>query len=468
MGPALAPSIDGAPDLAAARSALLRTEFSTSHGWVSQDVEPELLSPRPSRAWRPPAPFSAHETFSLPDRPPVDGARSSSVHRFVLDADTAAALNLQLTGEAQQRTWGPKRFFGEHKSNVGGFHSNEEAFVSAVDAERCSWYSSLLHDILQPALRSLDGEGAGGRANVDANGVPLEGRITGWLNVSEPHAYNALHRHGTDVAWSLVYFVASGDDAEQAPQVGASAREVEPPHMRGRDEPADPLRNWLLWARSLVQANDQTNAAPSTAATAVDASASAAAAPVKAVAGGAALSAESGGALLLRTQPDPQTGASGYFPIQPSAGELWCFPGYMAHAVMPRRLRRARDGSNSTPAVDGGGEGGEGGDVPLTDLAAAVMGQRRQRRGERISVACNVYLLSSAYRDKRIGYRDHAPPIGDGRHRMRECCVAAPWGDLGIPPDGSSSRVESDLELLARRRQILTRARRTVDEDEVP
>ena len=84
--------LERAPDFATARSALLRTEYVHKRGWETRDAEPAKLAPTPRREGRPPPPpFALHETFDLPDLPPVDdGTRCSSVHRFVLTADAAA------------------------------------------------------------------------------------------------------------------------------------------------------------------------------------------------------------------------------------------------------------------------------------------------------------------------------------------------------------------------------------------
>ena len=41
----------------------------------------------------------------------------------------------------------------------------------------------------------------------------LPPRIGGWLNASGVHDFNYLHSHGADVAWSLVYYVQSGQPA---------------------------------------------------------------------------------------------------------------------------------------------------------------------------------------------------------------------------------------------------------------
>jgi len=48
--------------------------------------------------------------------------------------------------------------------------------------------------------------------------------------------------------------------------------------------------------------------------------------------------ARSAGSLVLKTQLVPFTHSYGYLPIAPRAGDLWVFPGYLSHAVLPRTL----------------------------------------------------------------------------------------------------------------------------------
>ena len=90
-------------------------------------------------------------------------------------------------------------------------------------------------------------------------------------------------------------------------------------------------------------------------------------------------------------------------------------------------------------------------------------------------VACNVYLLSSYFRDARIGYRDpatiarHSAMKRDMQQRSRECCVPGPFlGGIDMPIQQMPvAPLETEEELLSRRKAILERARRKVD-DEIP
>ena len=307
-----------------ARAVLPKTEYGDG-------TAPQQLSVRCTRVKTPG--FKLHERMVLPDRPPLkDGSRSSPVHRFVLEESKAEALNVQLRREASERTSGVRRLFGESRSNQGGYHSIEEELVQGEQV----WYGALLTDVLLPAMRALDGQCMGGKEAVDTDGVPLEGRLTGWLSVNGVHDCNALHSHGVDVGWALVYYVSTGDEADggQADNAGV----------------------------------------PVTAA---------AAAPLP------------GGLLLLQTTPDEAKGRSRYLPVAPRAGELWCFPGYMGHAVTPREPREERLGELVLAGLRGLGK------------------PANARPPLRVSVACNVYLLSSSYRDALIGHASHAGAGGD-------------------------------------------------------
>ena len=284
--------------------------------------------------------FKLHERMMLPDRPPLkDGSRSSPVHRFVLEASKAEALNVQLRREASERTSGVRRLFGESRSNRGGYHSIEEELVQGKPV----WYDALLAEVILPAMCALDGQCMGGKDAVDTRGVPLEGRLTGWLSINGVHDCNTLHSHGLDVGWALVYYVSTGDEADGGDNAVAAA--------------------------------------------ATDAAATAAT---------AATAPPPGGLLLLQTTPDEAQGRSRYLPVVPRAGELWIFPGYMGHAVTPREPREERLGELVLAGLRG-----------LGSPAPA-------RPRPRVSVACNVYLLSSSYRDALIGHTSHVATDGSG------------------------------------------------------
>lgn len=261
------------------------------------------------------------------------------VHRFVHSA--SAELNAQLLREATTQAGWPRSIFGVEISNVDGFHSAEQSFTPAQPSD---WYHALLSDVLIPAMRNLAlAEGSTpGKGGLDADGLYREGRIAGWLNVSGARAFNRLHAH-PESTWALVYFVASGDEtaAAAAPDLDGVASDAECDHR------ADLLA----------------------------------------------------GALLLTTQPDPASNRRSYLPVCPTPGELWCFPGTMQHAVMPRVLP-------SSPA----------------DLCAALSGRKSSEEAYRVSVAVNVYPESSPHRDTVIGHRPDR-----GSHKDRDCTNIMTW-----------------------------------------
>ena len=57
--------------------------------------------------------------------------------------------------------------------------------------------------------------------------------------------------------------------------------------------------------------------------------------------------AELWGCLLLRTQLVPFTHKYAFMAARPRPGDLWLFPGYLSHAVLPRQLKEHGEGSGS-------------------------------------------------------------------------------------------------------------------------
>ena len=339
-------AIDQAASLAHARSLLLRTEFvECENRWVTGQDPPTLSGVRSELSSVPPPGFTQHEELLLPDCCGVQG--QSTVHRFEVSEQLARTVNKDLIREAHsQSSWLQRWIGGVEISNVGGYHSTER---SLNRVRRDLWHGALVPEVLLPALRYLAGrEADAGRHEAeefDGDGIPKSGRLSGWLNVSGVYDYNRLHDHGADVKWSLVYFVASG--TQPLPD------SVTEPHFH-----------------------------ISTAASHAD---------------------KEGGALLLMTTLDRSTKAKAYMPVPPRPGELWCFPGHMSHAVMPRAARGAAAGAMQALFT---------GRWNLAGLTKS-----RNSPKPRISVACNVYTQSSSYRDACIGY-DDAPPKGT---RHREC-----------------------------------------------
>ena len=334
-----------ATTLAEARSLLLRTRWEERRGaWVVGAEEPiDLGDDVPCSLGSLPSDiFTVHEVRALPDHPPAESESTSLVHRFVLAADAAATLNAQLSYEAHNQNLWPRSWLnGESKSNSGGFHSREEALVRGGHWEP-QWYEHILAQLLLPALRRIGRDAAANSSAVaadtfepsialddevalaaaaartraghrlDADGLPIGGRITGWLNVNGPQDLNHLHDHGADCAWSLVYYVRSGEGE------GEATNEVDP----------------------IAFVNRMLAPAP-------EAAGSAAAADAPAPTAEAA--DEGGGTLLLKTHPEAETGRHAFLSVVPKAGELWCFPGHLLHCVMPRELERGRP-SHGGPA----------------------------------------------------------------------------------------------------------------------
>ena len=72
----------------------------------------------------------------------------------------------------------------------------------------------------------------------------------------------------------------------------------------------------------------------------------------------------------------------GYLPITPRAGDLWIFPGYVPHAVLPRAL--PRDGNGASDAG-----------TPVHDQVAD---EEDATAGMRISVACNIFPKDGSFK----------------------------------------------------------------------
>ena len=365
--------LDGCVDFVEARSLLLRTVFDEGVGWKTLDTTPApAVATTVTGQQPPPSQFALHEELVFRNEP--SGSSEMTVHRFVCETAVSMRLNAALLYEAHaQSSWPMRALNGVSISNVEGFHSSEESFVRAGDADDY-WYSALLAEVLLPALRTI------GPAAEDGDELPEGSRIAGWLNVSGPHAYNRLHHHG-DAVWSLVYFVASGDT--QAPVAA--------------DQPADYVPPGF---------NDDASAA--------------------------------GGGLLLATHPDPHSGQTAFLTVPPLPGELWCFPGHLPHAVLPRELRQAAAApapSSAQAAAQATAQATAAAVLApakaslgvLGTLGGYLIGERGEEQPplprKRVSVACNLYATSSPYRDMRIGH-DRATSKRRISQHHRDCCLS--------------------------------------------
>ena len=205
--------------------------------------------------------FQSHAILLLPDNPPNE-TTSTEVHRFQFNQALALDINKKLSQTGLQMANEATETSSDTISNIDGYHSKEEMF----ETEKQDWYSDLL-PFIQAAFLSIDETTSLDFTVCDEQSLPL----SGWLNVSDVNAFNALHDHGTS-KWSCVYFVNDGSSIEQKDKT----KEQE---TRGTVAP---------------------------------------------------------GSLLLRTQLKPFTHEYAYLPIPPVPGELWVFPGYLPHAVLPR------------------------------------------------------------------------------------------------------------------------------------
>ena len=280
--------------------------------------------------------FASHRAFKLPDagasaaptRPQLLGQRPAAataaplttcVHQFGLHTHLRQSLLPALHAEAlRQRRSDPD---GVQVSNVGGWHAHEQAFETLAEGGgRGLWYAELL-PLIQAAVALLDegngdGGGGGGGGGGDGGGggggsgggsgggdsmvCEPERLVSGWLNSSGPAAFNALHEHGYDVEWSLVLFVATGEGGGGGDRGGGDGGGGDGGGGDGGGGDGG----------------------------------------VDGGAGDAASRGEElGGSLLLKTQQGPITRQRhGFLPVAPTPGELWAFPGYMPHCVMPRVL----------------------------------------------------------------------------------------------------------------------------------
>jgi len=273
--------------------------------------------------------FAAHESFLLPDQPPGDWVQTV-VHRFELQPDVFKPLGDQLSDEAARQR---RLSDGVHVSNVSGWHSAEECF-EVLPGPYHHWYSGallrVLHDALPGLLESESMEFWHGKPNERPQ--LDDSYLTGWLNSSGQDAFNVLHDHGADVAWSLVLFVRHGEEGVE----GCTA----------------------------LPAETASSPAP--------------------------------GSLLLKMQLAKDLPAFSYLSIDPRPGDLWAFPGYVQHAVLPRRV-----GLDSSAAA------------PVAVLTGNPAGPKLVAT-QRISLAMNIYkpkeeegaqLATPMHDDLRTAYK---------------------------------------------------------------
>ena len=250
------------------------------------------------------------------------------MHRFVLNASIAALINANLQQTASELSISES---GIRRSNIGGFHSDEERFEGSGSSSE--WYGQL-QNVLLEALRMLH-HGPEEEEEVatmpGATSLPWararELNCRGWLNVNDSTHFNLLHDHG-DAVWSAVYYVDPGMTAASTAPTPQAAPSASAAAAEGGAAP-----------RRVRPPNDAAYA----------------------------------GALLLRTQLKAFSTDFAYLPVPPSAGDLWIFPGYLPHAVLPRTLPTA-----------------ESGELQAAKTATPPSASTAPASSQRISVACNV------------------------------------------------------------------------------
>ena len=298
----------------AAATLLLTSHFGASQRWethVEQLTWLSIASLRQSKLLEFDPMFSRHELYVIPDFN-ADGANpATTIHRFQLQAAMCASLLPSLLCAASQQR---RDFAGVEVSNVGGWHGVEVFF----DCSRDPWHEPL-EPIIRAALVSLSCVTHHGQCGAH----PV---VSGWLNSSGAAAFNAVHDHGREVQWSLVLFVATGEAHEGAHEGVGQAW----PPLDGSAEQKATSGQTQTVEKSVV-----------------------------------------GGSLLLKFAAGlGEHGQACCFvvPVRPHPGELWAFPGFVPHCVLPRRLGKI----------------------------AAVAEEAGQ--DQRVSVAFNVYSATSMQR----------------------------------------------------------------------
>jgi len=262
--------------------------------------------------------FTSHVALALPDNPPSPSVRPlgsppqpgvTEVHRFEIAPHVAKLINESVLAEALP-------LYAEHvatgrpgcqRSNVGGYHSEEETFDGTCSVAAFGAHSLLKNVIVEaiktvrnnekeeqlglrenaPNSGSREGRRHSGGAQGDGGGLGASmtwasvaaTKVSGWLNVSAAHHFNALHDHGSAI-YAAVYYVEVANDVTEGME------EAEPDQIFGGTD--------------------------------------------------AVAEAACAGALLLKFQPVPWKHAFTWLAVRPRAGDLWIFPGYVPHAVLPR------------------------------------------------------------------------------------------------------------------------------------
>jgi hypothetical protein len=232
--------------------------------------------------------FASITTICLPDNPPTRDPKrmkESFVHRLVLHTDVARHLNAQLRSDAVLSSGS---FPGSSISNVGGYHSQARRF----DLHNSALWFGALHRLLLEALHLLHADG-------EVDSVPINSlEAFGWMNVSPATAFNKLHDHGA-IPYSMVYFVDDGCAASDQ----QASRVLPEGWLEAWD--ADSCKAYYHSIASQISQWERPSACA--------------------------------GELLLQTQLKAWTNEYAFLSVTPTPGTLWLFPGYMPHAVLPRK-----------------------------------------------------------------------------------------------------------------------------------
>lgn len=116
------------------------------------------------------------------------------------------ALNRELRALVLEKERGSP---GAAKSNIGGWHSDEDLFQwggPAIEELR-----QRVAEACQIITRKTCGEAL--------KGLTAEIRLDGWANVSRDRNYNGLHNH-PHCTWSGVYYVSLGERDQSGPYNG--------------------------------------------------------------------------------------------------------------------------------------------------------------------------------------------------------------------------------------------------------
>jgi uncharacterized protein (TIGR02466 family) len=139
---------------------------------------------------------------------PMDGdvLLAFSTPIFVRHWPNSEALNRDLQALVLEKE---RSSAGVGKSNIGGWHSEEDLFMWGGPA--IAELQRRIAEACQVITRKACGEAV--------KGLQVETRIGGWANVSRDRNYNGMHNH-PHCTWSGVYYVSLGERDRGGPSNG--------------------------------------------------------------------------------------------------------------------------------------------------------------------------------------------------------------------------------------------------------